>query len=925
MPSNGHPDPLASSSGGLRPYLWGLAAVGLAILIRLMLGPMLGERLPYITLFPAVFFAAWYGGLGPALVATAVGVAAASVYFFPPAMGLASPDGLIEVFGHVLFAGVGVAAGYMGRGRLQANDRASRALRLAADAVTRAEEAAVQAEIEAATAEEERLRAEQEALRAEEEGARAEDESARATREARRVEQILSSITDAFMVLDPDWNLTYINQRVTELTGRTAAQCIGRKYWEAFPETAGGPFEQAYRQASTTRHMVRMEAYSELARRWLQVSVYPSEAGLTVVGQDVTDRILAQEATSRLAAIVASSEDGIIGKQLDGTVTSWNAGAERMFGYSAAEMIGTSIFRLIPEELHGAEQTMLRRLARGERVEVSEVERIRKDGERILTSISISPICDATGAVIGAASIKRDITERRRMEAELVAASAQTQELARALDQAQAMVLQLDGRIMYWSTGSSRLYGWSSEEAVGRRSHELLQTQLPMPIEDIRSSLLAHGQWEGDATHLAKDGRRVVVASQWILRRGEGGEPLAIIQVDTDVTPQRHAEERIRQTERMEVVGQLAGGVAHEANNQMTVVLGAADFVLRRADIPEMVRKDVEQIRAAAERTAAITAQLLAFSRRQVLQTRVLDLDETVQGLEPALRRALGERSTLALRLSGGEARAEADPGQLSQVLLNLVLNARDAMPLGGHLTVETGVVELTKGYAQQHPGVAIQPGPFALLTVTDTGHGMSHETMGHIFEPFFTTKPIGQGTGLGLATVYGIVKQSGGYVWAYSELGQGTTFKVYLPLAKQEPQVAKPAPAPPRASGETVLVVEDEATVRTMTSRALHEHGYRVVEASSGGEALELIRRHDGTLDLIVTDVVMPGLDGPGLAEQVARLRPALPILFMSGYTDDDIVRRGLLEAGQPFLQKPFTPEALIERVTDLLKLHLR
>ena len=774
----------ATSSGGVRSYLWAAGAVGLVVVVRLLLAPVLGDGLPYITLFPAVFFAAWYGGLGPALAATGASVLAASVFFFPRGVDLASPDGLIEVFGQVLFAGVGIAAGFLGRARLLANSRAEQALRLAANAVARAEEAAVQVEIEAAAAEEERLRAEQEALRAEE-------ESARASREARHVEQILSSITDGFMVLDNDWNIVHVNQRVTELTGRTAAQCLGRKYWEAFPESAGGPFEQAYRQASITRRTVRIEAYAALAQRWVQVSVYPSNTGLTIVGQDVTDRILAQEATSQLAAIVACSEDAIIGKQLDGTITSWNAAAERIFGYPAAEMVGASIYRLIPEELHEAEHAVLRRLALGERVEVSDVERVRSDGRRIRVTVSLSPIRDAAGTVIGAASIKRDVTEQRRIELELAAASAQTRELAQALEQAQVMVLELDGRIIYWSTGTSRLYGWSAAEAVGRPSHELLQTELPIPIEDIRSILLTHGQWEGEVSHLAKGGRRVAVASQWILRRDERGDPITVIQVDTDVTPQRHAEERIRQTERMEVVGQLAGGVAHEANNQMTVVLGAADFVLRRADIPEVVRKDVEQIRAAAERTAAITAQLLAFSRRQVLQTRVLDLDETVQGLEAALRRALGERSSLALRLTGGAARVEADPGQLSQVLLNLVLNARDAMPLGGRLAVETGVTELTSAYARQHPGMAIEPGPYAVLTVTDTGHGMSRETMRHIFEPFFTTKPIGQGTGLGLATVYGIVKQSGGYIWRLQRAGPGHDVQ------------GVPAPGPAVAGGD--------------------------------------------------------------------------------------------------------------------------
>jgi signal transduction histidine kinase/ActR/RegA family two-component response regulator len=419
---------------------------------------------------------------------------------------------------------------------------------------------------------------------------------------------------------------------------------------------------------------------------------------------------------------------------------------------------------------------------------------------------------------------------------------------------------------------------------------------------------------------VARDGRRIHVAAQWILQRRRREESPTVIEVTTDVTAQRLIEERVRQSERMEVVGQLAGGVAHEANNQMTVVLGASSFLLGRADLPATARKDLEYIREAAERTAAITAQLLAFSRRQVVQTRVFELDEVIQGLEGVLRRAVGERSTLVLQLRAGS-RINADPGQLSQVLLNLVLNSRDAMPLGGRLALETWTTELTESYAHQRTGVAIRPGQYAVVAVSDTGHGMGPETLGHLFEPFYTTKPLGKGTGLGLATVYGIVKQSQGYVWAYSELGKGTTFKVYLPLDASSVASSTPAEPPVHASGETVLLVEDEPAVRIMTSRALQEFGYGVIEASGGHQALGVLERKDTRIDLLITDVILAGMDGPELARRAAELTPDLPVLFISGYTDAEIVRRGMLQEGQPFLQKPFTPEALAVQVTRLLK----
>jgi two-component system, cell cycle sensor histidine kinase and response regulator CckA len=908
------PSPDSPSPSGLRvlPYLWAVAAVSVAIVLRNLLAPVLGTAFPFITLFPAVFVVAYVGGFGPTLLATVLSALAVVYLLFDGASGHLL--GLADRIGLGLYVATGVATGLLGESRRRARRSAAVAVEAARTEGARAEEQTIRAEEEAA-------RAEEETLRAEEEAARALVAARKAAAESDRVDRILASITDAFLVLGRDWTISYMNERAAALFGRTAADYVGRNQWQAFPEMVGGPLEEALRRAMDEHIMVRLETFFAPGDKWLSVALYPYPEGLTVVAQDATERVRAQEATARLAAIVSSSEDAIVGKQLDGTIITWNAAAQRMFGYSAAEIVGRSIYVLIPPELHGQERDALQRVSRGEPVAFSETERIRKDGERILIALSVSPIRDGSGRVIGASSIKRDVTVLKRNQAELAKEVARSRDLAKALDAAQALVRDLDGRITYWSSGATRLYGWSAQEAVDRVSHELLRTEFPAPLEEITQILLDRGQWEGELVHVAKDGRRLDVATQWILRGGTTDEPLAVIEVNTDVTARRQAAERARQGERMEMVGQLAGGVAHEANNQMTVVLGAANFLLRRSDLSVEARDDVEHIRGAAERTAAITAQLLAFSRRQVLQPRVLELDEVIQGIEPVLRRTLGERSTLVLRLGAASGRVKADPGQLAQVLLNLMLNSRDAMPIGGRVAVETSVTELSEEYARLHPGIAVRPGPYALLAVSDTGHGMSQETLRHIFEPFYTTKPVGQGTGLGLATVYGIVKQSEGYVWAYSELGQGTTFKVYLPLETLPTSRTPDVPPPARASGEVVLVVEDEPTVREMTSRVLQEYGYRVVAAGGAKEALALVGQRDEKIKLLITDVVMPGMDGPELARKVIGLRPGLPVLFMSGYTDDEIVRRGLLQVGQPFLQKPFTPEALGREVAELLK----
>jgi CheY-like chemotaxis protein len=331
----------------------------------------------------------------------------------------------------------------------------------------------------------------------------------------------------------------------------------------------------------------------------------------------------------------------------------------------------------------------------------------------------------------------------------------------------------------------------------------------------------------------------------------------------------------------------------------------------------------VELIRKAAERTSNVTAQLLAFSRQQILRPVALELNALVKSWETTLRRVMGEDCTVLLRPGEGVRPIRADPGQLEQVLLNLALNARDAMPRGGTLTVETFAAELAGPYVRSRPGVAIRPGPYVVLAVSDTGHGMDRDTLAHAFEPFFTTKGVGHGTGLGLSTAYGIVKQSDGYVWAYSEPGRGSTFKVYLPVTGADAaSSAPPAPAPWRAGrGESVLLVEDDEGVRRMIRRALEEGGYRVLEAANGLAALELVTSTSGRIGLVLTDVVMPGMSGRDLADRVAELRPGTPVLFTSGYTDGEIVRRGLLHPEAAFIQKPFGPDAIVRIVRERLE----
>ena len=421
---------------------------------------------------------------------------------------------------------------------------------------------------------------------------------------------------------------------------------------------------------------------------------------------------------------------------------------------------------------------------------------------------------------------------------------------------------------------------------------------------------------------IREDGTRAILSVNAAPIRDGTGIIVAAVSSFHDVTHRRRVEQHLRQVQQMEAVGRLAGGVAHETNNQMSVVLSAASFILQRQDVSQQVRTDVESIRRAAERTAAVTAQLLAFGRRQLLRPEILDINEVIRGFAPVLQRTLGEDSRLELRTGRGIGTVRTDRGQLEQVLLNLALNARDAMPSGGRLIIETSQVRLDPEYSSFKADVTVRPGLYALISISDTGHGIDRQTLNHLFEPFFTTKPVGQGTGLGLSTVYGIVKQSEGYIWAYSEPGQGATFKIYLPIqlsGASSPSVRQPHSAGANP-GEVVMVVEDEEAVRSMTARLLESEGYQALVAADGQEALDALARGVGRLDLVITDVAMPRMNGRELAEQLRRLRPGLPVLFISGYTDDEMVRRGLIEPNHPFLSKPFTPDILSGTVRLLI-----
>jgi PAS domain S-box-containing protein len=479
----------------------------------------------------------------------------------------------------------------------------------------------------------------------------------------------------------------------------------------------------------------------------------------------------------------------------------------------------------------------------------------------------------------------------------------------------------LDGLFLDVNDSFLKLTGHTKEELLTKTYQDLTPMEYRKFEADIIQKIIRSGEpAEYEKEYLRKDGSLVATSLTVFVVKNREGQPGALAAIIKDVTERKTLEMQLFQAQKMEAIGQLTGGIAHDFNNLLTIVNGYSEMLLQTLPASDPQRDNAVQIKEAGERAVLLTRQLLAFSRRQMLEPKVLDLNAVVTNTEKMLTRMIGEDIQLVAALMPRLGRVKADPGQIEQVIVNLAVNARDAMPQGGKLTIETANVELDENFARRH--VVVKPGQYVMLAASDTGCGMDAETQKRIFEPFFTTKERGKGTGLGLATVYGIVKQSGGSIWVYSEVGRGTTFKMYLPRVEEEPDAVLPGTvrAAPLKGTETILLVEDDTPLRKLTLAILRHGGYDVLSAASREEALQLCGRHQGPIHLMLTDVVMPGRSVREFVEQLASTRPAMKVLHMSGYTDDTVVRHGVMEQSVAFLQKPFTTHSLLRKVREVL-----
>jgi PAS domain S-box-containing protein len=702
--------------------------------------------------------------------------------------------------------------------------------------------------------------------------------------------------------------------------------------------------------------------------------------------RDITERKWAEEALreseNKYRTLVENIPQKIFTKDRDSVYASCNENFARDLGIRPNQIAGKTDYDFFPRELADKYRADDKRIMEAEQTEEIE-EKYLQAGQEVWVQTVKTPVRQEDGRVVGILGVFWDITERKRAEEALRLRVEQLDALSRAsqavtasleLDQVLAEIVSLASQVSASDYSSVALVDesgrmdQSTENVLGMPAIKyrlrvegltswIVRSHRAVIIDEIgKDGAMTPDLGEGAPRfanpHIVKAGVKSVAGlplmvkdrllgvlflhslrpaafrSQLPLLTAFANQATIAIEnarlheaLKQELAERKRLEEQLIQSQKMEAIGRLAGGVAHDFNNLLTAIIGYSELLLGELNPYDPRRGDVEEINKAADQAAALTRQLLAFSRKQVLQPQVLDLNATVSNIEKMLRRLIGEDIDLVTILDPALGRVKADPGQIEQVLMNLAVNARDAMPQGGKLTIETTNVVLDKDYTQQH--VEVQVGPYVMLAVSDTGVGMDQETQSHLFEPFFTTKGMGKGTGLGLATVYGIVKQSDGHIWVYSELGQGTTFKVYLPRVEEAAEVVQRVQVPTESlqGREIVLLVEDEDIVRDLARLVLLQRGYTVLEARDGEEAIQICEQHEGPVHLIVTDVVMPGgMSGRQLAERLATLRPGMKVLYMSGYTDNAIAHHGVLEPGMAFLQKPFAPEALARKVREAL-----
>ncbi len=738
---------------------------------------------------------------------------------------------------------------------------------------------------------------------------------------------IVESIPQKLFLKDCSSVYLAINSPLAASLGRTPEQVVGKDDFALVPAELADKYRADDRAVIESGQAKDMEEryVAQGKEYWVRTFKTPvrNAAGevIAVLGlfEDITEQKRAanvlEASEKRYRRLFESAKDGILILDADsGCIVDVNPFLEQLTGYSHEEFLGRHLWEIGAFKDIAASREAFVTLQTEKYVRYEHLPLKARDGRRIDVEF-VSNVYRVDNQNVIQCNI-RDITAWKRVEIE-------RNRLMRAIEQTAEMVVvtNASGNIVYANPAFETVTGYAHAEVLGQ-SPRLLKSgvQDDAFYRAMWATISGGGTWHGRMVNKKKDGTLYTAEATISPVREGAGAITSYVAVERDISARLVLEAQFLQAQRMESIGRLAGGVAHDFNNLVTVILSYTALALEQLRDGDPLKDDLLEVTGAGERAAALTRQLLAFGRKQVLQPVALDLNQVLGDMENMLRRIIGEDIELVWAPQSTLGLVRADPGQLEQVLMNLVVNARDAMPDGGRLTIETSNVEIDETYVALH--AAVEPGPYVMLSVSDTGSGMDEATRTHIFDPFFTTKDKGKGTGLGLSTVHGIVTQSGGSIWVYSEPGRGTTFKVYLPR-ELESSVVPPSERPPtsvRTGTETILVVEDEKALRRVARRILGAAGYTVLTAAGGPEAIAICAQHGDDIHLLLTDMVMPSMSGMELAQELLQTRPALRVLYTSGYSDAGLVQQGVLEPGVHFLPKPFTAADLVKRVREAL-----
>jgi two-component system cell cycle sensor histidine kinase/response regulator CckA len=747
--------------------------------------------------------------------------------------------------------------------------------------------------------------------------------------------EILDGLLEKWFLLDGDWRIVYANQPFLEFVGRPPEAVIHEYVWDVFPQERLLRFRSEARRAVQEQRPVSFVEYAPSLDRWLYTRVHPSPPGLLVTIEDRTEdarsgNLDGTGGTDRLLG------DLVIGYayayRIEGEeerVLEWLSDSfEQITGYSPQQMReANGWLGVVHPEDRDRVVEMAAALWRGEAVE-EEYRIIRRDGQVRWLADRMRPGLDDDGRIARIHGFAHDVTERREREEAVRREGLLLQSLITALP-LPVVGLDRSGKVTHWNRAAEATFGWREAEVAGGAFPGLSEDQREEHAAILEDALEGRGVFQGaEIRRRRKDGSTVdleIWAAPIRIGPGDAEQAIAVL---LDITDRRVLEEQLRRAQRMEAIGRLAGGIAHDFNNLLTVIQGRTQLLLEAANLAPPHRSDLEEAQSAAERAALLTRHLLAFSRRQVLQPAILDLNAVVRDLEPMIRRLIGEHIDVVTRLDPELGNVKVDPAQIQQVILNLAVNARDAMPEGGRLTMATANVELDDATARRHPYV-VRTGRYVLLSVTDTGAGMDAETQAHIFEPFFTTKGLGKGTGLGLSTVYGIVKQSQGYIWVDSDVGRGTSFEIHLPRIAGAPSTAGEeataeegaAPTSFAPAWPVVLLVEDEDALRRLASNVLQRAGFQVLHAADDVLAMQRAEAYRGPIHVLLTDMALGPASGLDVARQIQAARPDIRIIYMSGDGEDFARELDLRPGRAVFLPKPFTPAQLVATVRELLQ----